>query len=153
MRLCATGFLQMRCYNQQFSTTLLTFMCRIAKFVSLCRRLAAPMIAVSMGGSLIACGGYNSGTPTGLSKLKERVFVSVQALSFGVPSGQLNIINAGAEERRIPQDQVYPVPICVFPITGGCGPGVPGKLVLTPDKSKTLVLDASNRTVFTISNA
>src|SRR5205823_1731070 len=74
MRLCATSFLQMRCYNRQFSTTLLTFVNRIGNIVNFRGRLAAPIVAILIGGGFIACGGGGSTTPTGVSKLKDRVF-------------------------------------------------------------------------------
>ena len=136
----------MRCYNQQFSTTLLIFMRRISNFLNSWSDLAAPILAVVAAGSLLSCGGYNGNpTPTGLSKLKDRVFVSVQAVAVGAPNGQLNIINAGPEENRIPQDQVWPLPLLLG--------GAPGKMVRTPDKTKTLVLDPSSRAVITITNA
>ena len=53
----------------------------VSNLFDLCRHLAAPVLALVAAGSLLSCGGYNGTTAlTGLSKFKDRVYVSVQAV-------------------------------------------------------------------------
>jgi hypothetical protein len=74
---------------------------------------------------LAACGGSSNNGKTPVSKVKHRVFASVQFPSSGLPSGFIEVIDADKDQ-------------AVTTILLG---GTPGLMVETADKSKTLIAD------------
>jgi hypothetical protein len=98
---------------------------------------------------LTGCGGGNSSsssTPSGPpSGIANRAYVTVQAVAFGGANGQIAIINASADAT------------CAKPPCGVGGSTIPlgqapTRMVLSPDKSKLLMLDPRGHQIFTIDN-
>jgi hypothetical protein len=94
------------------------------------RRIGSVAIAGALLALLIACGGSGTKAPSGITN---RVFVSNQTISTigGIstgPGGALNIIDA-SRDRLSSQFQV-----------SGVG-ATPGRIAVTPDKTKTVVAD------------
>jgi len=87
------------------------------------------------GGGNNPPGGGSNGPPSGLTN---RIFVSIQGVSFGGPIGTVAIVNANTDTASSN----------TISLVGQA----PTFLVRTPDKTKTLLLDPRGHQAFTIDN-
>ncbi|MBV8206814.1 MAG: hypothetical protein JO041_08470, partial [Acidobacteria bacterium] len=97
-------------------------------------RVSAGLASLTGFAVLAGCGSsYTAPTPT---TVKDRVFISNQLISSGLPSGEINIVSGQNDQSQ------------TFISTGGA----PGAMLLSPDKKHTLVLDSSTRNAYSIDN-
>lgn len=89
-------------------------------------------------GSFTGCGGSNPSTTPPPSTIKDRVLVSDQLISSGFPSGTVVVVDAQKD---------------VISASSVNTAGAPGGMLLSPDKTHTLVMDASTHSVYAIDNA